>query len=207
MRGALVYDRIGKVAPLYDVSLRLSGYERSVGAFVRAVPHATSLPLRILDCGCGTGPYTMALLTRFPRATVTAFDRNPDMVKRLRAKVRRRGWQHRVELFTADATGSLEEVTGLYDLVIVSGVLEHVPLEATAANISRFVRSGGYFLHSPVRYSPYGVLVGMLYRFRPYPRDRTLQAFTKLGFTLERIVTLSRTQPASYKELHILRKL
>lgn len=73
--------------------------------------------LRVLDCGCGNG-LSVDLLNG---AGVSAWGNDPSALRKWQWRERR--WKNR--LFVADG-GSLPVADGFFDVVLASGVLEHV---------------------------------------------------------------------------------
>jgi SAM-dependent methyltransferase len=207
MQSTNIYTLIGKVGGVYDSFLKLFGHERSVDRFVAVLPFSTQQPLEVLDAGCGTGLYTLAVLKRFPNARVTSFDLSPALVNRLREKLVRRGLDNRATLFTANIQGPIGALQGKkFDLIITAGVLEYVPLEQTVRGLSQFLAPNGYFLNSPVANNPYGKLIANTYGCNPYPREVNLRAFEASGFTLKDMVTLPPWSLSSFKEAHLFLK-
>ncbi|GGM00917.1 hypothetical protein GCM10011594_21220 [Nakamurella endophytica] len=84
-----------------------------------------AVPRRIVDLGAGTGTGTMALLHRFPEATVVAVDSSAEMLDRLRAGAARAGYADRVETREADLDQGWPD-TGPVDLVWASSSLHHM---------------------------------------------------------------------------------
>ncbi|MEV1043692.1 class I SAM-dependent methyltransferase [Streptomyces sp. NPDC049916] len=117
-------------------------------------PHLTALTGRvaclagdgvrhIVDLGSGTGSGTFALLEQFPTARVTAVDSSPEMLERLVANARDRGFGERVRALEADAGAGLPGVVDA-DLVWASASLHHLDDPATAlAGVRAALRPGG----------------------------------------------------------------
>lgn len=89
-----------------------AGYSRHRDLLTR---HFHQPPLRVLDCGCGTGIYS----SFFPSHTYVGIDISPIYVERARACFP----QHRFRVM--DAT-QLEFPDNTFDAVIVSGVVHHL---------------------------------------------------------------------------------
>ena len=70
------YDSISSIAKFYDVFLMLTGYTREIAYFIDQLPFEKDAPLKVLDTACGTGPYTMTILKKYPNAHITSFDLN-----------------------------------------------------------------------------------------------------------------------------------
>lgn len=204
-----LYAGIGRLGRLYHVGLHLTGYAQSVDYFVRILREEAGEDVQsILDAGCGTGPYTLAALRQFPRASVTAFDYQESLVASARRHIEEAGLEKRAQVFVGNVTSELSEIDGKkFDVIIVSGVLEYVPMNETVQNLSRFLRPGGHFFHSPVCDSLYGEVIGKFYHFTPRSQRETIEAFTSQGYVLKRIVKLPAWVPASFKEAHIFQKI
>ena len=202
MKKSTPYNSIGSIAKFYDVFLKLTGYEREIAYFIDQLPFEKNAPLKVLDTACGTGPYTMAILKKYPNAHVTSFDLSTKLVERLRDKLKKGGFEDRARTFSGNITGPLNEISGeTFDLVIVAGILEHVPLEKTATFLSTFVTPNGYILSSPTRTNFLGKLIDWLYGCWPNTREANIAAFTSNGLVLQKLIV-----PWSFKELHILQK-
>ncbi|MGA5096762.1 class I SAM-dependent methyltransferase [Streptomyces lavendulocolor] len=82
-------------------------------------------PRRITDLGCGTGAGTFALLSRFPRAEVTAVDASPALLERLRERAEALGVADRVRTVRADLDGDWPELPRP-ELVWASASMHHM---------------------------------------------------------------------------------
>ena len=200
-----LYAIIGKSASLYDVALRVSGYEQSVSFFVSQLPFPENAKINVLDAGCGSGLYTLAILGRYRNARVVAFDTDKGLIDHLQEKLRQGNYTERARVFVGDITAELSEIKENFDLIITAGVLEYVPLTQSISNLSRFLLPGGYFFNSPLRTTVWGHVVARLYGCRPYPRKENLDAF-KQEYGLEKIILLPPFRPASFKEGHLFRR-
>ncbi|MFJ5288533.1 class I SAM-dependent methyltransferase [Streptomyces sp. NPDC088348] len=105
----------------------------------------TTAPRRIVDLGCGTGTGTLALLTRFPGAEVTAVDTSADHLRRLRHKVEAAGLADRVRTVQADLDGVWPEL-GTPDLVWASASMHHMAdPDRTLRQVHGTLAPGGLF--------------------------------------------------------------
>src|SRR6516162_6650023 len=116
----------------YDRFIGLVRYPQGLRAYFRQSPLLRS-GLRVLDAGCGTGALTLAvhdaLLARgLEPGPIRAFDLNPAMLERLRAKLAAAGVTG-VELTQADVLrpGALPAGWRDFDLVVTASMLEYVP--------------------------------------------------------------------------------
>ena len=202
-----IYTVLGKGAQAYDRFLDVSGYRRSVEDTIRALPFRSDAPLRVLDAGSGTGPYTLAVLRQFPRARVTAFDLDRGLVARLNENIAERGFANRAHALVGDLTHPPEEVkASSYDLIITSGVLEYVPLKETARTLAALLAPGGRFLSSPVRTNALGHAIARLYGCKPYSRQENVDAFTAQGLMLEKAAPQRPYNSASFKDVLVFVK-
>lgn len=97
----------------------------------------------IVDVGAGSGTGTLALLERFPIATVTAVDSSSGMLTELARKVAAQGVADRVRTLKADACSELPGISGA-DLIWASASLHHLNDPAGAlAGIRAALRPGG----------------------------------------------------------------
>lgn len=79
---------------------------------------------RLLDCGCGEGFYTMVIRELFgEKCTIVSFDRDLPLMQKARAWLDSR-WSSR---FVMGDAGLLPYKDGVFDKIIFSEVLEHVP--------------------------------------------------------------------------------
>lgn len=201
-----LYSRIGHITRLYDFVILVIGYKKSVEYFVSQLPFSEDDQIKILDAGCGTGLYSLALLQKYKNANVIAFDLNEKLVARFKEKVLKNKLDNRVHLFTADIRGSLQEIENKkFNLIVTAGVLEYVPLEETVRNLSRFLIPGGYFFNSPVRDTIWGRIICKLFACKPHG-DRNIQVFEENGFKLEKAIEVPKNPSASFKDAHIFKK-
>jgi SAM-dependent methyltransferase len=103
-------------------------------------------PRRIADLGCGTGAGTLALLTRFPEAQVTAVDSSDAHLRRLREKAAAAGVADRVRTVSADLDLHAWPEMGAQQLVWASASLHHMADPArTLRQVHDLLAPGGLF--------------------------------------------------------------
>lgn len=108
-----------------------------------APPGASPATRRIVDVGSGTGAGTFALLRRFDGAEVTALDRSPYMLGRLRDRARELGVADRVRTIEADLDERWPDA-GPADLVWASASLHHMAdPDRALAEAAALLRPGG----------------------------------------------------------------
>lgn len=195
-----------KISNFYDIGLWLNGYGRAVNYIIKQLPFEQNQFINVLDAGCGTGLYSVAILKHYPNARVIAFDLNEKMLEKIKLNLEKENLMNRIEIFTADITmyASQEKL----DLIITGGVLEYVDIAGAVNNLSRYLKNGGYFINSPVKDNFLGRMSGKLAGLKPYSEKENTEAFTKNGFTLFKIIKFPhRYFPISLiKEAHIFKK-
>ncbi len=78
---------------------------------------------RILEIGCGEGQVTERLRRRYPNAAITAIDISPRLGRLYR------GAPHNVRFIQCTARQIAETASRQHDLIVISDVLHHVPVE------------------------------------------------------------------------------
>lgn len=81
---------------------------------------------RVLDFGCGTGASTAALAVRCK--DVIAFDVDEEAIDVCRMRLEEHGLESRVQLYSARDLEAVRDRIGSVDLVLMCGVIEHLPL-------------------------------------------------------------------------------
>jgi SAM-dependent methyltransferase len=81
---------------------------------------------RVLDFGCGTGATTAALANLAKE--VVAFDVDAESVDIANKRIEEHGLSRKVQLHHADDFDAIASRLGRFDLVLMNGVIEHVPL-------------------------------------------------------------------------------
>jgi ubiquinone/menaquinone biosynthesis C-methylase UbiE len=123
---------------------------------------------RALELGCGRGVGAELILDVFGAARVDAFDLDPRMVVRARARLRRYG--SRVRLWVGDAA-AIAVADASYDAVFDFGIIHHVPdWRRVLAEVYRVLRPGGRFYAEEVL-RPFS-LHPLIRRLLEHPLDR-----------------------------------
>jgi 2-polyprenyl-3-methyl-5-hydroxy-6-metoxy-1,4-benzoquinol methylase len=94
-----------------------------IDAFVALMRQWAPNPGKILEVGCGEGAVTQRLITAYPHSNITAIDITP-RVGRLY-----RGSLDRVRFIRCTVQEVAATESGQYELVVLSDVMHHVPLE------------------------------------------------------------------------------
>jgi SAM-dependent methyltransferase len=206
----------GRIAEIYDTSLRLFGFKRGVEQFLERVEWRLPTRPRALDAGAGTGLNGLWFLRRFPGSEVVAFDIDRQMLAVLARHARRLGkLRHRLivahgdlrapNVLTQTDTGQaivLAETS--FDVVMVGAALEHVPLDVSLERLARLLRPGGLFLNVGMRPGPPSAMLGRLYRFRPYTTGEIRRLLERLGFVDVHVLRLMPTDfPANLTRIAV----
>ncbi|MBI2520730.1 MAG: methyltransferase domain-containing protein [Bdellovibrio sp.] len=105
--------------------------------------------LHALEVGCGRGVGTQLILDRFGAATVTAFDLDPEMVKKAERRLSKYPAE-KVSLSVGDVT-NIQAKDGAFDAVFDFGIIHHVPdWRAAVLEITRVLKPGGRFFFEEV---------------------------------------------------------
>jgi len=101
--------------------------------------------LSMLDVGCGTGLSTKLMLESPLKSNIseiTLLDTSPKMLEQAEAKAKT--WNTPYHLIN----GNISVVTKIYDIIIISSVLHHIPdLKAFLSHISKALNPNGILLH------------------------------------------------------------
>jgi SAM-dependent methyltransferase len=116
---------------------------------------------RVLDFGCGTGATTAALAS--VAREVVALDLDEESLAICKQRMKEHGLADKVAFHRASDFDAISPELGTFDIVLVNGVIEHIPLssEGLRRRIVRalfsMVRAGGflYINETPNRVWPY----------------------------------------------------
>lgn len=111
----------------------------------------SSLRLKILDAGCGTGRNIFPFLETSSQSQVVAFDNSPTAIKILKQNLLKSNLLDRVEIKDADLDDKLSEIKGSYDVVIASLVVHHGYIKEIRERIKKLkdrLSVGGYFIYA-----------------------------------------------------------
>lgn len=211
----LHHPQYGSLANVYDAFLTLTGFKRGIENFLDRIDFSFPKGAKILDAGCGTGLIAIYLAKRFPDIEVYASDIDRRMLEEMERLVIEeritniflfRGDLNTPELlddFQRSRTLSLPQ--NFFDLVITSGVLEHVFIGVVIPRLVSLIRPSGTFLNLGVRRGPTGAVLGMVYKFKPYPLDEIRRLCRDSGLTDIRTLKLTTADfPANLSRVAIL---
>ncbi|MBC8043832.1 MAG: class I SAM-dependent methyltransferase [Rhizobacter sp.] len=96
---------------------------------------------KVLDYGCGSGEWTMQFLER-GADNVVSIDLSDYLVEQLRDAFKASGYDHRATAMTMNAE-HLTFSDNTFDVVLGSGILHHLNLDAALLEVRRVLREGG----------------------------------------------------------------
>lgn len=99
--------------------------QEMLATLVAAVPFGTDEPIRVVELGSGDGRLADALLTCFPRATLTALDGSASMRRESAVRLAPFGDRVRVAAFDVAALDWWDRMSGA-DLIVSSLCLHHL---------------------------------------------------------------------------------
>lgn len=139
-------------------------YERLLAEFIReAGLTAGTKPLRVLDCGVGTGTFALAFARAFAAPVcMDAVDLSDVMIREARRRLHQAGLD--VAFERADVC-ALPYSDNQYDLVMAAHVLEHLPDPVVALKeMRRILKPGGWLVACLTRESSLGRYVQVKWR-------------------------------------------
>ncbi len=159
-------------------------YEELLKSFLAQsrVPAGTH-PLRVLDCGVGTGDFALALCRVLERPVeITAVDISPAMVEHATARFRAAGLAATV--VHADLR-ALPFADASFDLVLAAHVLEHLPKPVDAlTEFRRVLTPGGSAVTCLTRQSWLGAYIQTKWRTHRLTSERASQWLAEAGFDI-----------------------
>jgi len=113
-------------APAYPELMQrlIPYYDLQADVMVSLMPGDRTLPLSILDLGCGPGVMASRLAAEFPHARLTLFDLTAEMIERCEARL---GANPRVTFRVGDFRE--DDFGSGYDLILASLSLHHATLD------------------------------------------------------------------------------
>ncbi|HEY4186383.1 MAG TPA: class I SAM-dependent methyltransferase [Polyangia bacterium] len=123
-------------------------YDLQRDVMVSLMPSDRTLPLRILDLGCGTGVMASRLADEFPSAQLTLFDLTDEMIDHCKSRL---GANSRVSFKVGDFRK--DDFGSGYDMILASLSLHHATLDERPLLAERLLRSlvpGGLLITAEV---------------------------------------------------------
>ena len=182
--------------PLYDPMVKLLGADR---ARKKLFDQASVQPChRVLDVGCGTGTFAVAIKGWVPSAEVVGLDPDPKALARGRRKAERAGVYIRFDQGFANA---LPYSDGSFDRVFSSLMFHHVPHDAklaTMLEVRRVLKPGGslhlldFEQEGPRSHNPLARWLHASERMQNNTREQILGWMHEAGFVEPRMVDSDR---------------
>lgn len=178
--------------PLYDPLVRLLGADRARG---RLCDQASVQPHhRVLDIGCGTGTFAVALKCSLPSVEVIGLDPDPKALARSRRKAERAAVSIRFDLGFANA---LPYPDAHFDRVFSSLMFHHLPHDtklATLREVRRVLTPGGslhlldFEQEGPHSHNPLARWLHASKRMHDNRRERILEWMHEAGLVEPRVL-------------------
>jgi SAM-dependent methyltransferase len=109
----------------------------------------TMSTVRVLELGCGTGPFGRRLLAEHPSVTVVGVEILPERMDKLNRLLKESGLSGRYQVVLGDILDPALFSPGSFDVILASSVLHHIERlhqSALPGNIQRWLRPGGFLL-------------------------------------------------------------
>jgi ubiquinone/menaquinone biosynthesis C-methylase UbiE len=137
----LFFDRW---APFYDFLLTTVIYQAVHNRILDFVRFST-LPIHVLDLGCGTGKLLFRLARTYPELTGVGLDLSPEMIRQAQQANQVQPWRDRVSFLEGNAT-QLPFADQQFTAVFSSISFLHYPdPEAVFQEVARVLQPGGKF--------------------------------------------------------------
>jgi demethylmenaquinone methyltransferase/2-methoxy-6-polyprenyl-1,4-benzoquinol methylase len=179
-------------------------FEGSGNAFLRTpMRTGNAHPLRVLDCGIGTGALSAAFARRHPDGlALDAVDLSPRMLTLAGKTLRKAGLD--ATLREADIR-NLPYDDDIFDLVMAGHVLEHLADPAPALReMERVLRPGGAMLLCITRRSALGLYVHLKWRTHRVTHSEAEGWLNDLGLTSVRSVRLGGSVFARHLSIAVM---
>lgn len=143
-------------------------------------------PLRLLDCGVGTGSFALAFARAWTAPVcVDAVDVSEVMCEQARQRFRQAG--HEASIQCADV-GALPYPENQFDLVMAAHVLEHLPDPVAALKeMRRTLKPGGWLMLCVTRESTLGSYIQLKWRTHRLTPERGESWLTAAGISAVRM--------------------
>lgn len=168
------YDRIIR---LYDVTFKFNRYSYSLERYLAAnLPPLPRNP-RILDAGCGPGLLTEALLkTTDGGSRIIGIDISAKSVGVAKSTLGNKlKTNDQVQFMQANML-NMPFQDESFDLVVTSGALEYISLQAGLAEIARVLAPNGYLIYLPLRPSLVGYFLAITFQMRMYFPEEVVES-------------------------------
>ena len=162
------YDRIAEV---HNLTMKINGYSRAVGNFLRSLDLNVGADALVLDAGSGTGVVSLGFhAAGFRPLQTVALDLSFNLLEVAREEFAKEE--------KADASGiapvqgnilEMPFADATFDLVLTCGVLEYVPLADGLNEMARVLKPKSKLVLIPVKESLVGAFLEILYNFKTLP--------------------------------------
>lgn len=121
-------------------------------------------PARLLDLGCGTGSTTRRLADACGVSRPFGLDGHLPAAREARP--------HDVRVSIADFEGALPFVSGVFDVVILNCVIEHIRnLDEHVAELARILKPGGHLLLATANLASWNNIVALIFQQQAFSQS------------------------------------
>jgi tRNA (cmo5U34)-methyltransferase len=144
-----VKDHFEEEAKGYDelILKLIPNYNEMIKSLIASIPFENSIPIKVLDIGCGTGNITFEVKKRYPHAHVTCIDLAENMIEIAQFKLSK---YDDIEYHVTDLRDF--QFDNDYDLIISSLALHHLQTDGEKIAIYRKIydalKDGGVFYNA-----------------------------------------------------------
>lgn len=132
-----------------DIHFLAPHYKQMLDALVVGLPFAKSLPIRVVDIGCGTGNVAQRVKESYPDAVITCVDISESMLRTSRSKL-----SHYSDIDYQLADIQNYEFEATYDVVVSSLALHHLASDEDKVGFYEKVHNaldlGGFFYNADI---------------------------------------------------------
>jgi len=195
------YDRI---ADVQNLAMKINGYRDSVKKYLRRLDLQTDSSSQILDAGCGTGLVSLAFRdTNIKFERLTGLDLSHNSLEVARDEFVRFRRTPRLVNFVQANVLTMPFADRTFDLVLMCGVLEYVPLDDGLAEAARVMKKGARLVLLPVKPSIVGSVLELLYNFKIHPPEQVRTA-AKASFRIVGSYEFPITEPIAWSKTGFL---
>ncbi|KXJ98562.1 MAG: ubiquinone/menaquinone biosynthesis methyltransferase ubiE [Acidobacteria bacterium OLB17] len=195
------YDRI---ADVQNLAMKINGYRDSVRRYLRSLDLQIGLGSQVLDAGCGTGLVSLAFRdANFKFGGLTGLDLSLNSLAVARDEFAASRKAAKNVNFVQANVLAMPFADRTFDLVLMCGVLEYVPLDEGLAEAARVMKKGARLVLLPVKPSIVGSVLELLYNFKIHPIE-AVRAGAKKRFRIVGSYDFPITEPISWSKTGFL---
>lgn len=189
----MISPKLYQKSRTYDFFMKSFGYSRSIERFLSDLQLDLPDACRVLDAGCGTGILGLHFLQRYPKATLTSTDLEPNFLQATLANSAQHGIDpNRIKVGVSNISDpnqvkplegpAYELEAGAFDLICVGAVVGYADdTEESLRKLLSMLSPGGYLVNVEMNESPTGRYVSHRYHYHNIALDRMCQVIREAG--------------------------